>query len=137
MELGRWIKKLRVWISRQHVIKPFLVMLELSRFALVIGQAQDDQTLPASSTARSFLPCVGFSLLRDAQKSHADARPPLMGFIHKGGHLVVRDARLFLQRAQSPRQAGWRIYVRRRGISVHWSWWPAPYRPTADPSFPA
>ena len=34
-------QKLCVRISLQHMIKPCFVMLELSRFALVIGQAQD------------------------------------------------------------------------------------------------
>ena len=68
-------------------------MLELSRFALVIGQAQKIKLLRVDRGSE-LLALVG-ALLRDAEKSHADAGRTLMGFIHKGGHLVVRDARLF------------------------------------------
>ena len=63
-------QKLRVRISLQRVIKPFFVMLELSRFALVIGQAQKIKLLRVDRGSE-LLALVG-ALLRDAEKSSAE-----------------------------------------------------------------
>ena len=51
-------QKLCVWISLQRVIKPFFVMLELSRFALEIGQAQEIKSFRVEQ-ALEFLAMVG------------------------------------------------------------------------------